>query len=67
MTELALMEPESPVTGQPTAAEGDLKSVPTTLGDLIAALQEATPDDSLVLAAVSDLMDHGRLKRRIVH
>jgi len=57
----------SPITSagpMPVPEHWDFREVPTTLGDLIAALQEATPDDRLVLAAVNDLMTHGRLKKR---
>jgi hypothetical protein len=74
MTEPALSHHEGPAIGQllpegsrPAAEDKDFQTIPTTLGDLIAALQEASPDDRLVLAVLNDLMDHGRLKKRTEH
>ncbi len=67
MNQHALGDYEGPVINQLLAAGHEHSSVPTTLGDLITALQEATPDDRLVLAAVNDLMTHGRLKKRADH
>ncbi len=42
---------------------GDHHGVATTLGDLFTALQDVTDDDHLVLAAMTDLMRRGVLKR----
>lgn len=72
MAEYALCDCEDqtfgpePLLGPAVASDAsDWRAVPTTLEDLIGALQEQTDDDQLILAVVSDLMGQGRLKKRL--
>jgi hypothetical protein len=72
MAEHALCDREDQVFGSEpllgpavVSDTSDWRAVPTTLEDLIGALQDQTDDDQLILAVVNDLMGQGRLKKRL--